>query len=82
MKRSTLLAESLPSGELRWLPIKHSPFSRATTYKAIELGWFDSVVVQFPGSKRKRRFLDVLSINRHFEKLMEEQKQARSAVVS
>lgn len=77
MKRSTLLAEYLPSGELRWLDIKHSPLGRTATYKAIQLGWFDSVVVQFPGSKRKRRFLDVSSINRYFESLMEEQKKAR-----
>jgi hypothetical protein len=71
-----LLDESLPSGGRRWIDIEDSPFSRAATYKAIHLGWFDSVVVQFPGSKRKRRFIDALSINRYFESLMAEQKQA------
>jgi hypothetical protein len=44
------------------------------TYRAIALGWFDSVVIKFPGSNRERRFIDSESIDRHFEKLMAEQK--------
>jgi hypothetical protein len=71
-----LLDESLSSGGRRWIDVGDSPFSRAATYKAIKLGLFDSVIVQFPGSKRRRRFIDALSINRYFEKLMKEQKRA------
>ncbi len=45
----------------------------------IKLGLWDSVVVQFPGSRRKRRFIDALSIDRHFERLMNEQKAEAAA---
>ena len=72
-----LAFETTPSGGLRWLGVEASPLSRAATYKAIKLGYFDSVVVQFPGSKRKRRFIDSLSIDRYFEALMAEQKAAK-----
>jgi hypothetical protein len=64
------LSEVSLTGQRRWIPIKDSPLSRAATYEAIALGWWDSIIVQFPGSKRKRRFIDALSIDRHFEKLM------------
>jgi len=70
-----LLNEIAPTGGRRWIAIKDSPLSRAATYKAISMGLWDSVIVQFPNSKRKRRFIDVLSIDRHFEQLMAEQKQ-------
>ena len=69
-----LLNERTATGKRRWLPIKESPLSRAATYEAIKLGWWTSVVVRFPGSRRERRFLDSESIDRHFEKLMSEQK--------
>jgi hypothetical protein len=82
MNTPKLLNENLPTGGRRWIDMKDSPLSRVATYEAIRLGWFDSVVVTFPGSRRKRRFLDALSINRYFESLMEEQKQTRSTVVS
>jgi len=69
-----LLNERTATGKQRWLAIKESPFSRAATYEAIRLGWFESVVLKFPGSKRERRFIDSESIDRHFRKLLEEQK--------
>jgi hypothetical protein len=72
-----IAAERTPSGGLRWIDLGGSPLSRAATYKAIKLGLFDSVVVQFPGSRRKRRFLDRLSIDRYFEQLMAEQKATK-----
>ena len=71
-----LLNDVSPAGQRRWIPIKDSPLSRAATYEAIALGWWDSIVVQFPGSKRKRRFIDAFSIDRHFERLMLVQRQA------
>jgi hypothetical protein len=80
MNTPKLLNESLSTGSRRWIDMKDSPLSRVATYEAIRLGWFDSVVVTFPGSKRKRRFLDAASINRYFESLMEEQKQTAKAV--
>jgi hypothetical protein len=73
-RRYALLAEQTPSGGRRWISVEESPLSRAATYKAISLGLWDSVVLQFPGSKRKRRFIDAMSIDRHFEQLMAEQK--------
>jgi hypothetical protein len=69
-----ILSEATPTGGRRWIPVEQSPLSRAATYKALKLGFWDSVLLQFPGSKRKRRFLDAMSIDRHFEKLMAEQK--------
>jgi len=69
-----LLTERTPSGGRRWIDVKEMPLSRAATYKGLELGWFDSVVVVFPGSRRRRRFIDSLSVDRYFEKLMAEQK--------
>jgi hypothetical protein len=72
-----ILVETTPSGGRRWIDVGESPFSRAATYKALELGLFEPVVIQFPGSKRKRRFLDSLSIDRYFESLMAEQKVTR-----
>jgi hypothetical protein len=69
-----LLAERTPTGASRWVAVEDMPLSRAAVYQALKLGWFDSVVVQFPGSKRKRRFIDALSIDRYFESLMAEQK--------
>jgi hypothetical protein len=68
--------EVSPVGQRRWIPIKDSPLSRAATYEAIALGWWDSSIVQFPGSKMKRRFIDALSIDRHFENLLVAQQQA------
>jgi hypothetical protein len=72
-----LLSERLPSGAKRWLDVEEMPLSRAAVYQALKLGWFDSVVVQFPGSQRKRRFIDALSVDRYFERLMAEQKKAK-----
>jgi hypothetical protein len=78
MNKPMLLNEALPMGGRRWIDVKDSPLSRAATYEAIRLGWFDSVIVTFPGSRRKRRFLDAASIDRHFESLLAEQKQAKA----
>lgn len=78
MNTPRLIDETLTTGGRRWIDIEDSPLSRASTYEAIRLGWFDSVVVQFPGSKRKRRFLDALSINRYFEELLAAQKAAKN----
>ncbi len=74
-----LLGEVTPTGGRRWIPVEESPLSRAATYKALSLGFWDSVILQFPGSKRTRRFIDALSIDRHFEKLMAEQKATKQA---
>ena len=78
MNTPKLLNETLPTGGRRWIDMKDSPLSRVATYEAIRLGWFDSVVVQFPGSKRKRRFIDASSINRYFESLMAEQQATKA----
>jgi hypothetical protein len=69
-----LLLEALPSGERRWIDVKDMPIARSTTYRALAAGWFDSVTIQFPGSRRKRRFIDRLSVDRWLEGLMNEQK--------
>jgi hypothetical protein len=74
-----ILGEATPTGGRRWIPVEESPLSRAATYKALSLGFWDSVVLQFPGSKRKRRFIDALSIDRHFESLMAAQKAEKVA---
>lgn len=74
-----ILGEVTPTGGRRWIPVEASPVSRAATYKALKLGWWDSVILQFPGSKRTRRFIDALSIDRHFEQLMAEQKAAKES---
>jgi hypothetical protein len=68
-----LTNERTATGKTRWIPISESPLSRAATYKALELGWWTSVVMRFPGSKRERRFIDSESIDRYFQKLMLEQ---------
>jgi hypothetical protein len=79
MKIPKLLLEVSPSGQ-RWIDVKDSPLSRSATYRALAAGWFDSVVIQFPGSQRKRRFIDRLSIDRYFERLMcEQQAEAEAA---
>ncbi len=72
-----LLNEVAPTGARRWIPVEDSPVSRASTYRALKLGLWDSVVLQFPGSKRKRRFIDSMSIDRYFEQLMAEQKASK-----
>jgi hypothetical protein len=69
-----LTNERTATGKRRWIPISESPLSRAATYQAIKLGWWTSVVMRFPGSKRERRFIDSESIDRHMEKLISEQK--------
>jgi hypothetical protein len=77
MKNPNLLREALPSGERRWIDVKDMPIARSTTYRALREGWFDSVTIQFPGSRRKRRFIDRLSVDRWLERLMAEQKLAK-----
>jgi len=78
-KVPNLLHEVTPSGNRRWLDCHETPLSRTSTYQMLRLGLWDSVVLQLPGSRRKRRFIDSLSIDRYFEKLMAEQKQASKA---
>src|ERR1700722_12099810 len=73
LHRPDLTNERTATGKSRWIPISESPLSRASTYEAIRLGWWTSVVVRFPGSRRERRFIDAESIDRHFERLMLEQ---------
>jgi hypothetical protein len=69
-----LLLEVSRSGQPRWIDVKDLPIARSTTYRALAEGWFDSVVIQFPGSRRKRRLIDRLSFDRWLERLMAEQK--------
>ena len=66
--------ERTAAGRKRWIDVAESPLGRAATYQALKLGWWDSVLVKFPGSGRSRRFIDSESIDRHLAKLMLEQK--------
>jgi hypothetical protein len=76
------LTDRCATGALRWIPVTQSPLARTATYEALKLGWWDSVLVRFPNSKRARRFIDALSIDRHFERLMAEQKAAEAKDVA
>ena len=51
------------------------PFSRGYTYKLLEIGAIDSVLVQVPGSKKSVRLIDGDSLDRYLEKLAAEQKE-------
>jgi hypothetical protein len=60
-----------PSGNHKIIP--RIPFSRAITYKLIDVGLISSVVVTWPGSRRGRRLIDGDSLDSYLDTLAAKQ---------
>jgi hypothetical protein len=58
---------------MRWLDVDDVPLGRAVVYKMIRSGQLQSVLVNWPGSKRGRRLIDGDSLDAYLEELAAKQ---------
>jgi hypothetical protein len=72
-----LLTETLANGRPRWLRVNQLPWSRVISYRLINSGFIDSVLLRLPGSRKGLRIVDSDSLDRYLEGLAAEQKAAR-----
>ena len=70
-----MLNERGRAGRMRWLDVDDVPLGRAVVYKMIRSGQLQSVLVNWPGSKRGRRLIDGDSLDSYLEDLAAKQLQ-------
>jgi hypothetical protein len=75
MISKSMLNERGRAGRMRWIDVDDVPLGRAVVYKMIRSGQLQSVLVNWPGSKRGRRLIDGDSLDAYLEELSAKQLQ-------